>query len=102
MFLFYATVIHFIAPPVRFSVFSSYIGLPGKKRFELIISACHFVVAFFQDTLYSGSISRDQVADVAVEALLCQESSYKVVEIIARPDAPNRPLQDMFAAIKQN
>lgn len=55
-----------------------------------------------EDTLYSGSISRDQVADVAVEALLCQESSYKVVEIIARPDAPNRPLQDMFAAIKQN
>jgi len=55
-----------------------------------------------EDTLYSGSISRDLVADVAVEALLCQESSYKVVEIIARPDAPNRPLQDMFAAIKQN
>ena len=49
-----------------------------------------------------GSISRDQVAEVAVEALLCPESSYKVVEIIARPDAPNRPLQDMFAAIKQN
>ena len=52
MFLFYATVIHFIVPPVRFSVFSSYIGLPGKKRFELIISACHFVVAFFFRTLF--------------------------------------------------
>jgi hypothetical protein len=55
-----------------------------------------------QDTLYSGSISRDQVAEVAVGALLCTEASYKVVEIVARADAPNRPLEDMFAAIKQN
>ncbi|CAN6216589.1 unnamed protein product [Urochloa humidicola] len=54
-----------------------------------------------EDSLYSGSISRDQVAEVAVEALLCPESSYKVVEIVARSDAPNRPLRDMFAAIKQ-
>ncbi|CAO1942846.1 unnamed protein product [Urochloa humidicola] len=55
-----------------------------------------------EDTLYSGSISRDQVAEVAVEALLCPESCYKVVEIVAQSDAPNRPLRDMFAAIKQN
>lgn len=55
-----------------------------------------------QDTLYSGSISRDQVAEVAVGALLCTEASYKVVEIVARADAPNLPLEDMFAAIKQN
>ncbi|CAD6253750.1 unnamed protein product [Miscanthus lutarioriparius] len=55
-----------------------------------------------EDTLYSGSISRSQVAEVAVEALLCPESSYKVVEIIARADAPNRPLKDTYAAIKQN
>ncbi|KAL6909684.1 hypothetical protein ACP4OV_001343 [Aristida adscensionis] len=54
-----------------------------------------------EDTLYSGSISRDQVAEVTVEALLCPESDYKVVEIIARADAPNRPLKDMFAAIRQ-
>ncbi|KQJ84683.1 uncharacterized protein At2g34460, chloroplastic [Brachypodium distachyon] len=55
-----------------------------------------------EDTLYEGSISRDQVAEVAVEALLCpEESSYKVVEIITRADAPNRPLKDMFASIKQ-
>ncbi|CAO1942847.1 unnamed protein product [Urochloa humidicola] len=56
----------------------------------------------WKDTLYSGSISRDQVAEVAVEALLCPESCYKVVEIVAQSDAPNRPLRDMFAAIKQN
>ncbi|XP_062228838.1 uncharacterized protein At2g34460, chloroplastic isoform X1 [Phragmites australis] len=55
-----------------------------------------------EDTLYTGSISRDQVAEVAVEALLCPEASYKVVEIVSRADAPNRSLKDMFAAIKQN
>nr|CAB3470533.1 unnamed protein product [Digitaria exilis] len=55
-----------------------------------------------EDTLYSGSISRDQVVEVAVGALLCPESSYKVVEIVARADTPKRPLQDMFAGIKQN
>ncbi|GAB2296902.1 hypothetical protein Dimus_031003 [Dionaea muscipula] len=56
-----------------------------------------------EDTLSQGSISRDQVARVAVEALLHQEeASYKVVEIIARPDAPNRPLKDLFAAIKHS
>ncbi|KAF7096522.1 hypothetical protein CFC21_098452 [Triticum aestivum] len=55
-----------------------------------------------EDTLYEGSISRDQVAEVAVEALLCpEESSYKVVEIVTRADAPSRPLKDMFASIKQ-
>ncbi|KAM0915881.1 hypothetical protein ACQ4PT_010539 [Festuca glaucescens] len=55
-----------------------------------------------EDTLYEGSISRDQVAEVAVEALLCpEESSYKVVEIVTRADAPSRPLKDMFASIEQ-
>lgn len=74
------------------------------EKTPLIINACRYAVVhfIFQDTLYSGSISRDQVAEVAVGALLCPESSYKVLEIVARADAPKRPLQDMFAAIKQN
>lgn len=54
-----------------------------------------------EDTLYEGSISREQVAEVAVEALNCQESSYKVVEIVARPDAPKRSIQELFSAIKE-
>ncbi|XP_010904873.1 uncharacterized protein At2g34460, chloroplastic [Elaeis guineensis] len=55
-----------------------------------------------EDTLYEGSISRDQVAEVAVEALFCQDSFYKVVEIVSRIDAPKRSLEDLFSAIKQN
>lgn len=53
-----------------------------------------------EDTLYEGSISRDQVAEVAVEALFCPESSYKVVEIVSRAEAPKRSIQELFSAIK--
>ncbi|KAL1207346.1 hypothetical protein V5N11_028994 [Cardamine amara subsp. amara] len=58
------------------------------------------VVMEQEDTLYEGSISRDQVAEVAVEALLNEESSFKVVEIVARADAPKRSYKDLFASVK--
>lgn len=54
-----------------------------------------------EDTLYSGSISRDQVAETAVEALIHPESSYKVVEIVARDDAPKRSYKELFGSIKE-
>ncbi|XP_020232984.1 uncharacterized protein At2g34460, chloroplastic [Cajanus cajan] len=54
-----------------------------------------------EDTLYEGSISRDQVAEVAVEALAYPEASYKVVEIVSRPDAPKRSYHDLFGSIRQ-
>ncbi|KNA20665.1 hypothetical protein SOVF_050360 [Spinacia oleracea] len=54
-----------------------------------------------EDTLSGGSISRDQVAEVAVEALIHPEASYKVVEIIASPDAPKLSFEELFGAIKQ-
>lgn len=53
-----------------------------------------------EDKLFEGSISRDQVALVAVESLLYPEASYKVVEIVSRPDAPKKPLQELFSQIK--
>ncbi|KAK7359627.1 hypothetical protein VNO77_01589 [Canavalia gladiata] len=54
-----------------------------------------------EDTLYEGTISRDQVAEVAVEALAYPEASYKVVEIVSRPDAPKRTYHDLFGSIRQ-
>ncbi|GFS36428.1 NAD(P)-binding Rossmann-fold superfamily protein [Actinidia rufa] len=55
-----------------------------------------------EDTLYEGSISRDQVAEVAVEALIHpEEAAYKVVEIVARTEAPKRSFQEIFGSIKQ-
>ncbi|XP_019189210.1 PREDICTED: uncharacterized protein At2g34460, chloroplastic [Ipomoea nil] len=53
-----------------------------------------------EDTLSGGAISRDQVAEVAVEALLHPESHYKVVEIVARTEAPKRSFKELFASIK--
>ncbi|EEF42678.1 conserved hypothetical protein [Ricinus communis] len=54
-----------------------------------------------EDTLYEGNISRDLVAEVAVEALVHPESSYKVVEIVSRAEAPRRTYNDLFGSIKQ-
>ncbi|ESW30928.1 hypothetical protein PHAVU_002G194000 [Phaseolus vulgaris] len=54
-----------------------------------------------EDTLYEGSISRDHVAEVAVEALAYPEASYKVVEIVSRPDAAKRSYHDLFGSIRQ-
>nr|CAD1839211.1 unnamed protein product [Ananas comosus var. bracteatus] len=71
---------------------------PGGLRDE---PAAGNIIMEPEDTLYEGSISRDQVADVAVEALECPESFYKVVEIVARADASNRSIKDLFSSIKQ-
>ncbi|CAH9076462.1 unnamed protein product [Cuscuta epithymum] len=54
-----------------------------------------------EDTLFGGSISRDQVAEVAVEALLHPESHYKVVEIVATTDSPKHSFPELFGSIKQ-
>ncbi|KAI5331950.1 hypothetical protein L3X38_022077 [Prunus dulcis] len=54
-----------------------------------------------EDTLYEGTISRDQVAEVAIEALVRPQASYKVVEIVARADAPKRSYGDLFSSITQ-
>ncbi|KAI3739655.1 hypothetical protein L2E82_30066 [Cichorium intybus] len=54
-----------------------------------------------EDTLSEGSISRDQVAEVAVEALLQPQSSYKVVEIVARTEAPKKSFEELFGSIKE-
>ncbi|KAK9267960.1 hypothetical protein L1049_010397 [Liquidambar formosana] len=54
-----------------------------------------------EDTLSEGTISRDQVAEVAVEALIHPESFYKVVEIVSRSEAPKRSFEDLFGSIKQ-
>ncbi|PIA41542.1 hypothetical protein AQUCO_02200164v1 [Aquilegia coerulea] len=55
-----------------------------------------------EDTLSGEAISRDQVAEVAVEALDIPESSFKVVEIVSRSEAPKCSIKDLFASIKQH
>eukprot|EP00897_Mesotaenium_endlicherianum_P006737 jgi/Mesen1/6091/ME000031S05362 len=53
----------------------------------------------WKDKLSGGSISRDSVAEVAVEALFTPEASYKIVEIISTDDAPRKSIQELFAGL---
>ncbi len=51
------------------------------------------------DTLFEGSLSRQQVAEVCVEALVQPQARNKVVEIVARADAPVQTIAAAFAQI---
>lgn len=51
------------------------------------------------DTLFDGSIPRTKVAQVCVNALFEDEANNKIVEIIAREDAPARSPAELFAGV---
>ena len=51
------------------------------------------------DTLFEGSIPRSKVAQVCVEALSQPAARNKIVEIIAKPDAPSTNFEQLFANV---
>ena len=51
------------------------------------------------DSLFEGSLPRTKVAQVCVAALKEADSRNKVLEIVARPDAPEKPMAELFAAV---
>lgn len=51
------------------------------------------------DTLFEGSIPRTQVAEVCVAALGQLEAMNKIVEIVAKEDAPQQTMEQLFAAV---
>ncbi|KAG0577830.1 hypothetical protein KC19_5G184900 [Ceratodon purpureus] len=53
-----------------------------------------------EDTLFEGSVSRDTVAKVAVESLSIPEASFKVVELVSKPDVPAKSIRDLFATLR--
>lgn len=57
------------------------------------------VVMSAADTLFDGSIPRTKVAQVCVEALFQAEAKNKIVEIVAKPEAPLKSWQDLFATV---
>lgn len=58
------------------------------------------VVMYNPDTLsLSGSIPRQKVAQVCVEALFQPEARNKIVEVIAQPDAPQKGFGELFASV---
>lgn len=57
------------------------------------------VVMQTADTLFEGSIPRTQVAKVCVEALQQKDARNKIVEIVARAEAPQESFAKLFAQI---
>ncbi|MBK4732080.1 NAD(P)H-binding protein [Oxynema sp. CENA135] len=57
------------------------------------------IVMSSADTLFEGSIPRQKVAETCVEALFQVESYNKIVEIVTRLEAPDRPLAELFAGV---
>ncbi len=57
------------------------------------------IVMSSADTLFEGSIPRQKVAQVCVEALSQSAAKNKVVEIIASENAANQPLSTLFAKV---
>ena len=57
------------------------------------------VVMSAADTLFDGSIPRTKVAQVCVEALFQAEAKNKIVEIVAKPEAPETSWQQLFANV---
>lgn len=51
------------------------------------------------DSLFEGSLPRAKVAQVCVAALKDGASRNKIVEIVARPDAPEQAMAELFAAV---
>ncbi|MEM9980541.1 MAG: NAD(P)H-binding protein, partial [Cyanobacteria bacterium P01_D01_bin.2] len=51
------------------------------------------------DTLFDGSIPRVKVAQVCVEALSDPQARNKIVEIVATEAAPQKSLDQLFAAV---
>lgn len=58
------------------------------------------VLMYAADTLsLSGSIPRTKVAQVCVEALSQPAARNKIVEIIAKPEAPEKSFEELFASV---
>ncbi|MCP6761361.1 MAG: SDR family oxidoreductase [Fischerella sp. CENA71] len=51
------------------------------------------------DTLFDGSIPRQKVAQVCVEALFEPAARNKIVEIVAKPEAASKSFGELFAGV---
>ena len=60
------------------------------------------IVMSSADTLFDGSIPRQKVARVCIEALSQPEAKSTIVEIVASPEAQEKPLSKLFANAASN
>ncbi|MEH2390201.1 MAG: NAD(P)H-binding protein [Nostoc sp.] len=66
---------------------------PGGLKNEDNLDA---IVMQSVDTLFDGSIPRQKVAQVAVEALFEADARNKIVEIVAKPEAASKSFKELF------
>ncbi|GHT88762.1 epimerase [Alphaproteobacteria bacterium] len=57
------------------------------------------IVMSSADTLFEGSIPRTKVAQVCIEALTQAASRNKVVEIVAKEEAPSQSFEQLFTGV---
>ncbi len=57
------------------------------------------IVMSAADTLFEGSLPRTKVAQVCIESLYDAAAGNKIVEIVARPDAPEQSFNELFASV---
>jgi len=57
------------------------------------------IVMSSADTLFDGSIPRTKVAQVCIEALSQPASRNKIVEIVAKEEAPSQSFEQLFAGV---
>ena len=67
-------------------------GLKNEDNLEPVLMSS-------ADTLFDGSIPRTKVALVCVEALFEPAAKNKIVEIVAKPEAPAKDFQALFAGV---
>lgn len=70
---------------------------PGGLKNEDYLAG---IVMRSADTIFEGSIPRQKVAQVCVEALTQPESRQKIVEIVAEPGVPQTDFQALFASVR--
>lgn len=70
----------------------------GLKNVDQPEPPVHLVMSN-PDTLFGGSIPRLLVAKTCVEALFTPSAQNKVVEVVAREDAGERAIADLFATV---
>ena len=51
------------------------------------------------DTLFEGSIPRQKVAQICVESLYYPDSRNKIIEAVAKPEAPVKEWKELFTAV---
>ena len=67
-------------------------GLKNEDNTEQIVMSS-------ADTLFEGSIPRQKVAQVCVEALFNDDAQNKIVEIVTNPEQKSQTWQELFAGV---